>query len=140
MDNNEKTYNEYRKKYEEEQAKKMSNFEDALKKFQEGELKIVEIDEEDLNPYADVRFCNNGGGYLQYSVTYEINGCTLEYEDTSCGDFGDRYSTTFGPYSYSYDGVSGDGEYSDFPTTQEVGDFLNAIREEIHVPFYEGDR
>ena len=96
--------------------------------------------EVDLNPYTDVRFCNNGEGYPQYSVTYEINGCTLEYEDTSCGDFGDRYSTTFGPYSYSYDGVSCGGEYSDFPTTKEMRNFLNAIREEIYVPFYKGDR
>ena len=38
---------------------------------------------------------NNGGGYWQYAggIVADIGGqlCTVEVDDTSCGDFGSRY-------------------------------------------------
>ena len=48
------------------------------------------------NPFADLATCNNGGGYLQpYGGALwfvpGIGDVLVTYNDTSCGDFGDRW-------------------------------------------------
>lgn len=51
---------------------------------------------EETNPYADGATCGNGGGYFQpaggalWSVP-NVGDVLVLYEDTSCGDFGDRW-------------------------------------------------
>lgn len=81
---------------------------DAIKSINEKDLKVKKIIEEDLqmdiklierkeqNPFADARFCNNGGGYFQPYILKEIyfrgEKYYFELNDSSCGDFGYRYS------------------------------------------------
>lgn len=47
------------------------------------------------NPHYNPDTANNGGGYWQYAgvIVADIGGqlCTVEVDDTSCGDFGSRY-------------------------------------------------
>ena len=66
----------------------------------------INITEAGYNPCYDSEKANNGGGYWQpygtCTVTLE-DGATMSatYEDTSCGDFGDRWYAEF---------TTGDGE------------------------------
>lgn len=133
-------YEKYIKNEKEKKQKERNQFKEALKKFQNGELVIKELDYDNLNPYEDCRFSSNGGGYNQFSQTFDINGCVLIYEDTSCGQFGDRYSTEMGGYVYSYNGVDNldddDKEWSTFPKTLDVMEFLDAIQKKLSVQFY----
>lgn len=74
-------------------------------------LKITEMMQQ--NSFYDGRFSNNGGGY--YQPYYKINGflsngqyVTIEIDDSSIGDFGDRIymaiATNEGKYyMYHYD-------------------------------------
>lgn len=53
------------------------------------------VRESELNEFADPRFANNGGGYPQpqFVVTSDKHpNWVLTLQDTSCGDFGTRYS------------------------------------------------
>lgn len=56
------------------------------------------ISETELNPYADPRYANNGGGYHQpefvFSGTIGRVPAKLVIRDTSCGEFGERWSVT----------------------------------------------
>lgn len=67
------------------------------------EIKNIQAD---FNPCYEAGKANNGGGYWQpygtCTVTLE-DGATMSatYEDTSCGDFGDRWYAEF---------TTGDGE------------------------------
>lgn len=51
---------------------------------------------QETNEFADSRKSQNGGGYSQPeykgTVTYNGEGCTFVFRDSSCGDFGTRYS------------------------------------------------
>lgn len=50
------------------------------------------IKEEELNSYYDERRTRNGGGYHQPQYTFEYGEWTGTFTDTSCGDFGTRYT------------------------------------------------
>lgn len=53
------------------------------------------VRESELNEFADPRFANNGGGYHQpqFVVTSDkLPDWVLTLQDTSCGEFGTRYS------------------------------------------------
>lgn len=66
-------------------------------------LKIINIIEEEQNPFYDKDRSNNGGGYHQPLIKITLNnGVTWEVDDTSCGDFGDRFtiSSPFGSAHY----------------------------------------
>lgn len=59
-------------------------------------VKIELIENKEQNQFANVRTCNNGGGYFQpfkkYLIKINKKQFVLEYSDTSCGDFGGRHS------------------------------------------------
>lgn len=77
---------------------------------------IVLIEQEELNPVVDSRRACNGGGYSQPRkvFSFERNGkpYTLTYTDTSCGEFGARYSISVKNkdekelYRYYCDGIA----------------------------------
>ncbi|EKI4464006.1 hypothetical protein PCV68_000984 [Staphylococcus pseudintermedius] len=54
------------------------------------EVKILKIEE--TNENANPAKANNGGGYSHPRITFEYKGIQGVYHDTSCGDFGTRYS------------------------------------------------
>lgn len=59
-------------------------------------ISIISVDAHNTNPFYDPRTCRNGGGYYQPDVTISLsNGGTIAIQDTSCGDFGDRYSAQY---------------------------------------------
>ena len=67
------------------------------------------------NPFADPKKASNGGGYFQPRIDFTLRGIKGCINDTSCGDFGDRITITYGNKEYFLDSVSRDYiEYSDF--------------------------
>lgn len=57
------------------------------------------------NPFYDINRSNNGGGYSHPEITFEYNGITGVYHDTSCGDFGERYKIEWNGKSFELDEV-----------------------------------
>lgn len=56
-------------------------------------LEIVSYYVEQLNPHYDPSRSHNGGGYDQPHWTFNMsNGWCLDIHDTSCGEFGTRYT------------------------------------------------
>lgn len=60
---------------------------------------------EETNPFACAEKCNDGGGYFQPAggAVVELEdgtACIVEYEDSSCGDFGSRKSVSFSAPGY----------------------------------------
>lgn len=61
-----------------------------MNKFIEG-IKIIETKQ--INENYDPQKANNGGGYKHTETTFILaNGDRGVYRDTSCGDFGTRYT------------------------------------------------
>lgn len=56
-------------------------------------MTIVKYEEQ--NSFADPRKANNGGGYHQPLIVCEMGTHTLVIDDTSCGDFGRRYTVRY---------------------------------------------
>lgn len=54
------------------------------------------VSEIELNEFANASVSNNGGGYAQpcyiYSGEYNCKPIEVQIRDTSCGEFGSRYS------------------------------------------------
>jgi|LSQX01.3.fsa_nt_gb hypothetical protein len=67
---------------------------------------ITEISRAEQNSHYDQAKCNNGGGYSQPLITFEYNGKIGTINDTSCGDFGDRYTVEYDGKYYTYDNAS----------------------------------
>ena len=98
------------------------------------------IEEREQNSFFDERKQNNGGGYHQpfkkYSFEYN-NNYTLVYDDTSCGDFGCRYSVSIYNqdnktiYDFSVDRVSNREEELDFSDEFDVVFFHNLLNSEL---------
>lgn len=59
-------------------------------------LNLVLVHAEQGNPYYDPETANNGGGYDQPQLVYEDTANCVEVivDDSSCGDFGERYDVT----------------------------------------------
>ena len=59
-------------------------------------LNLILVHAEQGNPYYDPDTANNGGGYDQPQLVYEdtANGIEVVVDDSSCGDFGERYDVT----------------------------------------------
>lgn len=76
-------------------------------------FEILEVREQ--NPNADVEKSLNGGGYSQPFIKFIFNGIKGSIQDTSCGEFGERYFVKFGEKVYSVDAMgNGKEEYSSF--------------------------
>lgn len=59
-------------------------------------ITITDIATRNTNPFYDQNKCHNGGGYYQPDVTISLsNGGKIAIQDTSCGDFGDRYTAQY---------------------------------------------
>ena len=102
---------------------------------------IILIEEREQNDFFDKRKQNNGGGYHQpfkkYSFEYNNKTYTLVYDDTSCGDFGCRYSVSIYNqdnktiYDFSVDRVSNREEELDFSNEFDVVLFHNLLNSEL---------
>ena len=83
------------------------------------------------NPVYDPDTANNGGGYWQFAggILADVNGrpVTVEVDDTSCGDFGDRVyvDVLVDGYHWRYAGGSMDDASIDAP--EEIDDVLASI-------------
>lgn len=90
------------------------------------EITIIGYFGHQSNPYYDPNFVCNGGGYFQYYGNVDFMTTDgifhVEYEDTSCGDFGNRnwYSITAPDgekYIFMYNEMDDQG---DEPVVHEV--------------------
>jgi hypothetical protein len=59
-------------------------------------LNLILVHAEQGNPHYDPDTANNGGGYDQPQLVYEDEENSIEVvvDDSSCGDFGERYNIT----------------------------------------------
>lgn len=76
-------------------------------------LELVESTQQ--NPHYDPAKSCNGGGYDQPYMKFQSPAGTLEFNDTSCGDFGTSYDVKYTTpqektYSFSYDNMNHDEE------------------------------
>lgn len=81
-------------------------------------MKILNYKKEEMNPFVDSRYSNNGGGYSQPLYRYEIQQGLrthiIEVEDSSCGEFGDRITISIdGKVVSYYDHVGGCNEWNE---------------------------
>ena len=95
-------------------------------------MKIISVYGENVNRFYSLATCNNGGGYWQPSGVALIsldNGqlVTVEFDDSSCGDFGRRES-----FSVEVDGFRWGWNYSDMDEEYSNTDSeINAIIDSI---------
>lgn len=61
---------------------------------------------EEQNPFADSERQNNGGGYHQPLIKGTFNDVAFMIDDMSCGDFGLRYSISYGTKQYVRDQIN----------------------------------
>ena len=88
-------------------------------------MKIVSVYGENVNSAYSPATCNNGGGCWQpcgIALISLDNGqlVTVEFEDSSCGDFGRRES-----FSVEVDGFKWGWNYSD--TDSEINAIIDSI-------------
>ena len=111
----------------------------------------VSIISYEVSPSFDPRFARNGGGYEQPTIEGEISwdGCDepMEFviDDTSCGEFGSRYSVSIfgGPAElcgqYSTNGIDFNGELPDessFKWSEELEELREAFEKATRFWFY----
>ena len=102
---------------------------------------IVLLEEKEQNSFFDERKQNNGGGYhqplMKYSFEYDNKNFTLVYDNTSCGDFGCRYSVSIYNqdnktiYYYNVDRVSNREEELDFSNEFNENLFNSLLNSEL---------
>lgn len=99
------------------------------------ELKIIK--KEQTNPFYDESKSNNGGGYYQPCYEFQFGNWIGRYDDTSCGDFGVRWSVDVknGSQEFSANEQSMDGYslFSNFPKEFPTKGFYEAF--EKHFDF-----
>jgi hypothetical protein len=96
-------------------------------------FKISKIEEQ--NPYVDSSKSINGGGYSQPFIEFTFNGVKGSITDTSCGEFGDRFSVEFKGKEYSLDTVGREKEeYSSFSKDCLEDRLLSKHLEEVGYP------
>ena len=59
----------------------------------------------ETNEFFNIEKSNNGGGYSQPKITFEYGGITGVYHDTSCGDFGTRFTVEWNGKKFELDEV-----------------------------------
>ena len=96
-------------------------------------FKILEVEEQ--NSFFDSGKSCNGGGYSQPFITFVFNGVVGSIQDTSCGEFGERYFVQFGEKSYSLDttGIENE-EYSSFSKNCLEDKLLSKQLKEVGYP------
>lgn len=70
------------------------------------------VSEVEQNAFYNEKCNNNGGGYHQPLITFVFNGVEGVIDDTSCGDFGSRYTIKYGRKYYSHDTINGEDDAS----------------------------
>lgn len=95
-------------------------------------MKILSVYGENVNSFYSPATCNNGGGYWQPCGVALIsldNGqlVTVEFNDSSCGDFGRResFSVEVDGFKWGWNYSNIDGEYSN--TDREINAILDSI-------------
>lgn len=85
-------------------------------------MKVLSVFGVNANPFYSAATSNNGGGYWQPGGIALISIgdgklVTVEYDDTSCGDFGRResFSVEADGFRWGWNSSTMDGEYSDSP-------------------------
>ena len=73
------------------------------------------------NEFYNSSKINNGGGYSQPIVLFELNGSMGFYQDLSCGDFGNRFTVKFDNRVYHYDEIGKSG-FSNYDIYSQFGD------------------
>jgi hypothetical protein len=90
-------------------------------------INIITVKEQ--NEFYNSSKINNGGGYAQPIVLFEVNGTPGFYQDLSCGDFGKRFTVKFDNRIYECDEV-GKFSLADYEYYSEFGDeYLEFIDE-----------
>lgn len=91
------------------------------------ELKIISAQQQ--NDFYNVSKSCNGGGYDQPFVRFEFAGIEGFLDDTSCGEFGRRYSIEWNGSIYELDEVNGSNrEFSNFDKGEkEHQEFVEAF-------------
>lgn len=102
---------------------------------------IILLEEKEQNDFFNPEKSCNGGGYHQpfkkYSFEYNNQNFTLVYDDTSCGDFGCRYSVSIYNqdnktiYDFSVDRVSNREDELDFSEEFDIVFFHNLLNSEL---------
>ena len=84
-----------------------------MKRENNQNFEILEVREQ--NPYADIEKSINGGGYSQPFIEFTFNGVKGKINDTSCGEFGERFFVEFKGKEYSLNTTGNEKEeYSSF--------------------------
>ena len=98
--------------------------------------KLVILREEETNPYYDPRKSRNGGGYHQPLYEFEYGAWEGTFRDTSCGDFGTRYTLSMSNGGKIYRagwGTMDDNWSSNFPDQFPEPDFYKDFKETFDV-------
>lgn len=95
--------------------------------------KITNIQVEQGNPFYDPARGNDGGGYDQPEIKFDYGFERCYISDSSCGDFGDRFTVERGEQVYSFNQVDrGAEEYSDFSRDNpDDVRFVEAVKEDL---------
>lgn len=75
------------------------------------EGKIIIVTEEQTNPFANPEKSRNGGGYDQPLIKFRLEGKEGTFHNTSCGEFGERYSLDWNNKSFDLDEVGSNRNY-----------------------------
>lgn len=76
--------------------------------------KIIILKETQINEFYNPEKTNNGGGYDQNRVIFELNGIKGLFEDTSCGDFGTRFFLKYNGKATNWGTMERSFNYSEF--------------------------
>ena len=87
---------------------------------------VTNIKKEQMNPFYDPCFSKNGGGYDQPRYSAVVDGTEVVFTDSSCGDFGSRYSLCVGN-GYATWGSMVDVPYTNL-TKEQVALYAEAVR------------
>lgn len=79
---------------------------DIWNKERRGGNEMIRILEQiETNPYYNPKKSSNGGGYSHPEITFEFNGIVGTFHDTSCGDFGTRFTVQWDGKKFELDEI-----------------------------------
>ena len=87
--------------------------------------KITILQETQINEFYNPEKTNNGGGYKQTRIIFELNGIKGMFEDTSCGEFGTRFFLKYNGKCSCWGSMESDFSYSEFRFDDPEFDTLN---------------
>ena len=106
--------------------------------------KINIISEVEMNDFANLSLANNGGGYHQPQFKFVYDGLEGVFSDSSCGDFGSRYSLDFNGKQFRWGSMLGNREQDvhmdvkDLAFYKEfVGAFLSAFGKKVPFIYFD---